>query len=198
MMTTPDDRSYSDEEVRAILARALEKQQRRDMSHEDLIAAAREVGVSEAELEEAAREEARRRENDREIEEWRTDNQRGLRAHTITWLSVTLLLASINVITGGIWWFLIPTLAWAVGLAAHWNAVRSGPTARALDRRRHHRERQQRRIEMKRRFEGGADAIGVIVEHGIKTLADHLAQRGRRLPPPDHDDRGRTGGRGHP
>src|SRR5690606_28788265 len=59
MPAASDDRIYSDEEARAIFERALEldaKQSSQGLCHEELLAAAREVGLSDATVEKAIEE----------------------------------------------------------------------------------------------------------------------------------------------
>jgi hypothetical protein len=49
-----DDRTYKNDEVRAIIDRALEAQPQDSVSHEDLLAIGAEVGLSRAAVERAA------------------------------------------------------------------------------------------------------------------------------------------------
>jgi len=118
------DRVYSKEEVDAILARAFELQGHGEAtSHDELLATAREIGVTPETLEKAAAEVLGRRRDDRTLRALRVRRWRGFYAHLVPFVTVGALLGFINVLTGGFPWAVIPMLGWGVGLASHLLAV---------------------------------------------------------------------------
>jgi hypothetical protein len=128
-------RVYSKEEAEAILARAIELQVHQGAtSHDDLVAAAKEVGVSAATIERAASEVLARKRDETEMRELRARQWRGLYAHLVPYVMVNALLAFLNVMTGGFPWMIIVLLGWGIGLASHLVAV-AVPDQRTLRRR---------------------------------------------------------------
>jgi hypothetical protein len=118
------DGGYSKDEVDAILARAVELQGHGETtSHAELVATAREIGVAPDTLEKAAAEVMGRRRDDQTLRRVRVRQWRGFYAHLLPFVSVGILLAFLNVLTGGFPWALIPMLGWGVGLASHLLAV---------------------------------------------------------------------------
>lgn len=120
---TVAQRKYSREEVDAILGRAIERDNRGELSHEDLLAAAREIGIPEQAIETAAIEVAAERMERAELVELRRDQWRGFVAHLIPYVMVNALLVTINVLTTHFPWAMFPALGWGIGLASHLWAV---------------------------------------------------------------------------
>ena len=116
------DRIYTRQEADAILARALERQGD-TTSHEDLVAAAGEIGVSREALERAAGEILARRSDDAEIRLLRARRWRGFVSHLVPYVLVGALLGFINFLTTSFPWVVIVMLAWGVGLASHLASV---------------------------------------------------------------------------
>ncbi len=116
-------RKYSREEVDAILGRAIERDNRGELSHEDLLAAAREIGIPEQAIETAAIEVAAERSERAELVELRRDQWRGFVAHLIPYVMVNALLITVNVLTTHFPWAIFPALGWGIGLASHLWAV---------------------------------------------------------------------------
>ncbi len=48
------------------------------------------------------------------------DKKQGFRVHAFVFVAVMVVLAAINLVTGGYLWVLWVLLAWGVGLFAHW------------------------------------------------------------------------------
>jgi hypothetical protein len=135
-------RVYSKEEAEAILARAIELQVHQGAtSHDDLVAAAKEVGVSAATIERAASEVLARKRDEVDMRDLRARQWRGLIAHLVPYLMVNALLAFLNVMTGGFPWMIIVLLGWGIGVASHLVAV-AVPDQRKLRR---HLERERAR-----------------------------------------------------
>jgi hypothetical protein len=170
-------RRYSREEVDAILGRALEREHGTDeLSHDELVAAEREVGVAPESIERAAAEVMVERRDREDLALARAQAWRGFASHLIPYLMVNALLISINVFTTRFPWALFPLLGWGIGLFSHLFAVlmpNRERTARMLQRR---RERERRR-EAKRRLETNAREFGHAVEHGVAALLEVATER---------------------
>src|SRR5215472_6680778 len=116
-------RVYSKEEADAILARAIEMQRGDSTSHDDLVAAAREVGVPAEAVERAAQEVLAQRRDEDDVRTLRAKAWRGFLAHLVPYVMVSTLLAFINVMTGSFPWVIIVMLGWGIGLGSHLLAV---------------------------------------------------------------------------
>ena len=117
------ERKHSREEVNAILSRAIQRENDGELSHEDLLGAAREMGIPEQAIESAAIELAAERAERAELIELRRDQWRGFVAHLIPYVMVNALLVTINVLTTHFPWAVFPALGWGIGLASHLWAV---------------------------------------------------------------------------
>ena len=117
---------YDDDEVEEILRRALQRQaeEQRGTSHEELVAAAREVGLDPAAVD-AAIAELRAGKDPARVEPDPDDelldrDRRAKRASFVRHLSVYALvcafLAAINVMAGGGPWVLWVVLGWGLGV----------------------------------------------------------------------------------
>jgi eukaryotic-like serine/threonine-protein kinase len=121
---------YSTEEVREVLARAIEQQasKRSDarLGFEDLLAAAREVGVDAETLRDASRALRNRDEPQRgelqsgaERDAWLRRKRRQFYRHAGVYLIVNLALLVLGLMVGAFPWTLIPALCWGIGLGIH-------------------------------------------------------------------------------
>jgi hypothetical protein len=135
-------RIYTREEADAILTRALDMQRGDGTSHEDLVAAAREVGIAPEVLERAAAEVVTRRQDEVELVAIRERAWRGFYAHLVPYVMVAALLGFVNYMTTSFPWAVIVMFAWGIGLASHLLAVVTPD-----------RERLLRRVERRRRRE---------------------------------------------
>ncbi|MEI9953327.1 MAG: 2TM domain-containing protein [Pseudomonadota bacterium] len=114
------DQSYADEEVRAIIERALKEQPASGVSHEDLLSIGAGVGLSRAQVESAAREVTEARLTTTATNRIVSRRRRGLAAHAFVYVAVNALLFAINFLTTpGEWWVLFPVFAWGLGLLMH-------------------------------------------------------------------------------
>lgn len=179
-------RKYSREEVQAILARALDSahEQGDDLSHEDLLSVARELGVSESAIQEAAANIDVELAVKRDVDERIRGRRRGFVSHLIPFIMVNAVLASLNFMIGGPLWFLFPLLLWGIGLVFHARAAFL-PDRKALEKRsRKHvereREREARRNRRKERGTGEIEAaVQDVVASAIGAVADAISE-GRR------------------
>ena len=114
------NRNYSDEEVRAIIERALKEQPSSDVSHDDLLSIGAGVGLSRAALESAARDVTDARLSKAAEQRIVSRRRRGLAAHAFVYVVVNVISFAINYLTTpGQWWFLFAALPWALGLILH-------------------------------------------------------------------------------
>jgi len=114
------DRSYADDEVRAIIERALKAQPSSGVSHDELLAIGAGVGLSPAALESAAREVADARLTKTATERVQSFKRRCVIAHAFVYFTVNAFLFAINFMTTpGQWWVLFPIFAWGIGMILH-------------------------------------------------------------------------------
>jgi hypothetical protein len=114
------DRRYREDEVRAIIDRALEAQTEAGLSREDLEAIGAGVGLSPEAIANAAR----------DIDQARLDQvvrqrvtgarRRGVLAHAFIFLALNACLFLVNYLTTpGQWWVLFPIFVWGLALLLH-------------------------------------------------------------------------------
>jgi hypothetical protein len=112
-----DERRYSEREVRAILDRALDHESD-GLTHGDLLAAAREAGISSEAVEKAALELDGLRAQDEARERILTRRRAAFFSHLWAFVAVQLFLLAINLLTSPDYlWFLFPLLGWGLGLS---------------------------------------------------------------------------------
>jgi serine/threonine-protein kinase len=183
-------RRYSEEEVQAILSRAIDQQAAgpRDdgkLAFEDLLAAAQEVGVDTATLREASRairlrdQESTEVVNERaERDLWIRRKRRGFTRHLGIYLIVNAAFLMLGVITHGLPETLMPGLFWGIGLGIH--GLRA--LTASEDEWREARDRKRREEAKRRRREERSEAVGRVVNRGVSLLLgdDKSDRRGRR------------------
>src|SRR5450432_1355358 len=146
-----DERSYKNEDVRAIIDRALEADPQEGVSHDDLLAIGAEVGLSRAAIERAALEVREERLNDAARAHVLARRRRGVLAHALAFFAVNALLFAINFLTTpGEWWVLFSVFGWGLGLLLH---AAFGLSASVSPRR---LNRAKRRLERQRAEDGSA------------------------------------------
>lgn len=164
-------RSYSREEVQAILARAVERQhgQGDSLTHEELLAIGKELGVSGEAIENAAAGIGDDLEVERQIRVRVQGMRRAFLYHLVPFILVNVFLATLNLVVGGPPWFLFPLLGWAIGLGSH-AMVALAPNRAKIEhqvRRRIQREREKQRRKSDR---------GALTE-GARRVADAMHDR---------------------
>lgn len=128
--------TYTDDEVRAIIDRALQKQPDRRMSHDELLAVGSEVGISAEAIEVAAKEVKEARERDEAKEKILANRKRGFGSHLWAYAIVNGCLFLINFLTTpGQWWVLFPVVLWGMAIAFHARAALSGHVSEKAIRR---------------------------------------------------------------
>lgn len=148
----PVNRRYTNEEVSAIVRRALSGSGAGDtIGYEDLEEIARQAGISPRSLELAIDQQETEGELDAARDQWRKKEKSDFFGHLRAYLIVNGMLLIMNLLTSpGYIWVMWPMLGWGIGLAFHASAafwpgedsVEKG--ARRILRR---RQRQRRRHE---------------------------------------------------
>ncbi len=177
------ERKYSRDEVDAILGRAIEREHKRgDLTHEDLVAAAQEVGIPPEAIESAASEVFKERQTRTELATLRQQQWRGFFRHLVPYLLVNGMLVTLNFLTTHFPWALFPLLGWGVGIVSHFMAV-VAPNPEALDYHlERHRDRERRR-QARHQFRVNARQIERDVGQGISAVLEATAQRIAGGPP---------------
>lgn len=117
-----DARRYTDEDIQAIIQRALDQQggARGEITHADLLGIGEQVGVSAEAMERAAHDVLETRRATYAIEQVRSSRKRWLAAHAAVFAVINGLLFTVNALTTpGEWWFLFSVVFWGLALAAH-------------------------------------------------------------------------------
>jgi hypothetical protein len=157
---------YNDDDIRAIIQRALEKQggSTGDLSHADLLGIGEQIGVSAEAIEHAAhevREERRAKEATARI---RSSRRRWLAAHAGVFAVINGLLFAINALTTpGEWWFLFSAVFWGLALAAH-SAFALGVGVSDKSQQRELRRMAARRVSPQLRVADDHQSTGTIEE----------------------------------
>ena len=169
---------YSQDEVNAILSRAIKHEHGRgELSHSDLIAAAREVGISTDALEKAASEVLTERQRTGEIAQLRQHQWRKFFRHLFVYLVVNGMLFALNrLATPHFQWFLFPAFCWGIALVFHTMAV-IAPNSQRLERRLERQRERERRRQMRKRIRDNASQFEHDLGEGLSTLLQAAAQR---------------------
>ena len=188
------DRRYTQEEVDAILKRALErdgakgKKSADALSHQDLLETAREVGIEPAQIEAAIAEVKLDNEKLSLREAWLARRREQHSQMVKAWAFVNVICFTICMVTGATWWpwVLVP---WGGVIILNYLALRRSPTDKELAQLDRKLEREQRKRELEARFARGAQALGTVVEEGARLLAAHFDERARRIESGRQDER---------
>lgn len=118
----PESRRYDDQDIQAIIQRALEQQGggKSSLTHADLLGIGEQVGVAADAMERAAHEVMEARRATEATERVRSSRRRWLVAHAAVFALINGLLFTVNALTTpGEWWFLFSVVFWGLALAAH-------------------------------------------------------------------------------
>jgi hypothetical protein len=118
----PDPRRYSDQDIQAIVQRALEQQGAAtgDLSHADLLGIGEQIGVSADALERAAHDVVEARRSAEAKTRITSTRRRWLAAHAAVFALINGLLFAVNALTTpGEWWFLFSAVFWGLALSGH-------------------------------------------------------------------------------
>ena len=207
----PGSRRYDEAEARAILDRALRRDKQDGIAHDELVAAAREVGISQEALETALAEVEQARAEEEARREILRRRRRDLASHALAYFLICGSLALVCLFLTGGWWFLWPTILWGTGLVFHAReALRrsvSDPQLRRELRRRERAEERERRLSGREparlagrkrsdALEQGAEQLGAAVEQGVALLMTKVAEKLQQELRPKSDPSGRRTGAG--
>ncbi len=172
------ERKYSRDEVDAILGRAIEREHSRgDLSHEDLVAAAREVGISADAIETAASDVLAERHERDELTALRRQEWRGFFQHLVPYLLVNGMLVTLNLLTTHFPWALFPMFGWGIGLVCHFMAVAAPTSHQKLERHLEWQRTREQRRRMKSQIRASASQLERDVGQGVSALLEAAAQR---------------------
>jgi 2TM domain len=135
-----DPRRYSDQDVQAVIQRALEQQRAApgDLTHADLLGIGEQVGVPADVLERAANDVLEARRTAEATQRVTAKRKRWLALHAIVFALINALLFTVNALTTpGEWWFLFSAVFWGLALGGHAAlALGAGVSAKRLERER--------------------------------------------------------------
>lgn len=180
-----DDRRYTDDEARSIIDRALRSQLGGDITHQDLLHMASEVGLSEVSVDAAARQVRVARLADEAKQRIVARRRRALGSHLWVYIAVNVMLIAINALTTpGQWWVFFPLVAWGLGLAIH---ARFGLSTHASERNLwRENERMQGEQRARLRWSGAAEqSAPTDASHRVRIDGPNVATDARD----DRDDR---------
>lgn len=173
---------YSDDDIRAILGRAVERDHVDGdaLGHADLVAVAQEMGVSPHAVEEAVAELAAERELGLALVERQSRRRRRFWRGLSTYGLVNAFLVGVDLITGGGMWWYWPAMGW--GLFVALSGVRAFFPDDDKDRRAAEkvvRKRQRKRDAQARRQaqQGSEKELEEAVSRGVKSLVGAVARK---------------------
>jgi hypothetical protein len=185
-------KTYTRQQVDEILRRALSEKSVEGISHDDLIAAAREVGIPSSAIEAAA---AELGDNQRIAERAALIQRRKRTAflrHLLLFLVINAGIFFVDQSDGGAFWFQYPLVIWGVILAA-FGITYLAPDRQRLERRAERElEKEQRRIHKRRRLAAraagdpnasAAREFESAVQEGVSTLLSSAARAIRAVVP---------------
>jgi hypothetical protein len=180
------DRIYSDEDVKAILGRALDRQraaQPEGLSHEELLAVARDAGIPLDAVEAAAADHIGGRDAEAEALAVRKERASDFRIHLFTYIPVIAFLIFVNLMTSHYPWVLWPALGWGLALVLHARFaiyptdVEIAHDVEARQRQRRRAEEKRRRREAKGHLRAGARDLSDAVTRGVGAILEVTAKR---------------------
>jgi hypothetical protein len=154
MHTAGVPRTYSREEADEILRRALGEQASDGINHEDLVAAAREVGIPEAAIEAAAGQLGEHRLVKERVERLRRQKRRGFARHLISFLIANAGIFLFDYFDGGPWFFQYVLIVWGIILLLFGIRQLAPEEAGLVRRAERELEKERRRAERERRRSG--------------------------------------------
>ncbi|HJK97250.1 MAG TPA: 2TM domain-containing protein [Polyangiaceae bacterium LLY-WYZ-14_1] len=164
------DAKYTRQEVEAILSRATEGE-RGEMSHDELVAAAREAGIDPSAVERAASEVRDERELTLARERRRSRRRRRFLEHLRAYVVVNAALFGFDFLPNGeIDWAIFPLLGWGIGLAFDAMA-KLGPEDPDAAERRDLKELERLR-RLRRRRQGERPALDVKLGPNFQVRVD--------------------------
>jgi hypothetical protein len=158
-MHTPGvPKTYSREEADEILRRALAEQAADGISHDDLVAAAREVGIPEGAIEAAASQLGEHRSVKERVELLRKQKRRGFIRHLSSYLVANGGIFLFDYLDGGPWFFQYVLIIWGIFLLLLGIRQLAPEEASLVRRAERELEKERRKAERQRRRTGQAPA----------------------------------------
>ena len=184
-------KTYTRQQADEILRRALAVQPADGISHDDLVAAAREVGVPGEAIEAAAQQLGEDQRVSERAALIRRRRRTAFLRHLLIYLVVNAGIFFVDRADGGAYWFQYPLIIWGVILAAV-GIAQLAPDQRSLARRaerelERERRREQRRMRAAARRDGtaaardGAKEFEAAVQEGVSSLLSAAARTIRGL-----------------
>jgi hypothetical protein len=156
-MHTPGvPRTYSREEADEILRRALGEQAADGISHDDLVAAAREVGIPEGAIEAAASQLGEHRSVKERVELLRQQKRRAFVRHLLSYLIANGGVFLFDYFDGGPWFFQYVLIVWGILLLLLGIRQLAPEEAGLVRRAEREVEKEKRKAERQRRRTGQA------------------------------------------
>jgi hypothetical protein len=179
------ERTYTDAQVREILRRAVEQgTDNGRLGRDDLIAAARDVGIAAEAVEAAITEVETEHELTEEMAKLQRERRHELASSFGTWAIVNAGLFGIDWATGGGWWFYWPLGTWGIALLLRLkgevfaNRARDRKAAeRRMELRRRQREREQAEARRQRSRRTDSSGLEGVIERGVEELLGAAARR---------------------
>jgi len=181
------ERTYTDEQVREILRRAVERSDGPGgVGREDLLAAAADVGINAEAVHTAIVELEHESGLKEELAKLRRERRRSLASNFGSWAIISSGLLGIDWATGDGWWFFWPAGGWGILLLLELKGLLLANPTRDQEeaaRRIAHRERQRQReqAEQRRQHERerrqGRGGLEGVVERGVEELLSAAARR---------------------
>ena len=179
-------KTYTRQEADEILRRALAVQPADGISHDDLVSAAREVGIPSAAIEAAAQQLGEDRRISERAELIRRRRRAAFLRHLLIYLVVNAGIFFVDQADGGAYWFQYPLIIWGVIVVA-FGIVQLAPDQRSLTRRAERElEREQRKAQRRLRAASrrdsaaaardGAKDFEAAVQEGVSTLLSAAAR----------------------
>lgn len=193
MHTAGVSRTYSREEADEILRRAMQREGEDGISHDDLVAAAREVGIPAAAVEAAASQLGEHQLVRQRMDALRGQKRRAFVRHLLTFLIVNGGVFLFDRFDGGPWFFHYLLIVWGIvlmllgiGQLAPSEAGLRRKAERELQRERRRAERQRWRQGGRPRLSqlpGAARELESAVQDGVSALMSAAAKAIRERSP---------------
>jgi hypothetical protein len=198
-------RTYSREEADEILRRALAQQAADGINHDDLVSAAREVGIPETAIEAAASQLGEHRTVKERVEMLRRQKRRSFGRHLLSYMIVNGGVFLFDYFDGGPWFFQYVLIVWGI-IVLLFGIRQLAPEEASLVRKAEREiEKERRRIERERRrvarasgrtglpgLPGPAKEFEQAVQEGASALLSAAARAIRDLTPSPNDKRYRA------
>ncbi|ABA22410.1 conserved hypothetical protein [Trichormus variabilis ATCC 29413] len=109
--------TYNSEQMQQILQKAFARQQQGEISRQQIIEIASELGVSSASLQAAEQEWLSQEIGDKKRQRFHAQRREEFKTHLITFIGVNGFLFVLNLLTSpGYFWAIFPLLGWGLGL----------------------------------------------------------------------------------